>query len=181
MYLTDHISDEELNEYLDHETTDRARIGLHLASCADCAARLNALQSLFEEIESLPDVAFSPKFTVQVAPAYKLSAPLPRTLTFAVILQAALALVVIVLAAPFVMPLLSPYLSWFSKPALAETFMFLQHEWTTWLDLLSMLQPPSIPQLPLVELSSLFMALLVISVSLLWLIGNGLLLRNRIK
>jgi hypothetical protein len=147
----------------------------------DCAARLNALQSLFDEIESLPDVAFSPEFAVHVTPSHKLSVPLPRTLTLALALQATLALVATVLAAPFVMPLISPYLSVLSTPALAETFMFLQSEWTAWLDLLSTLQLPPIPQLPLVELSSLFMALIVIGVSLLWLIGNGLLLRNQIK
>ena len=181
MHLTDHISDVELNEYLDHEATDRAGIESHLSSCADCAARLNALQSLFDEIESLPDVALSPGFAVHAAPSHKLSAPLPCTLTLALALQAALALVAIMIVAPFVTSLLSPYLSELSTPALAEIFMFLQQEWTAWLDLLSTLQLPSIPQLPLVELSNLFMALIVIGVSLLWLIGNGLLLRNHIK
>jgi anti-sigma factor RsiW len=55
-----HLTDEQLNEYLDNETTERAQIETHLASCADCAARLIALQVLFAEIESLPEVELAP-------------------------------------------------------------------------------------------------------------------------
>ena len=59
MHLTDHISDVQLNEYLDNEIPDRAQIELHLKSCEDCTARLTALLRLFDEVESLPELALS--------------------------------------------------------------------------------------------------------------------------
>ena len=38
-----HLTDEQLNEYLDNEIVDRAQTELHLFACDDCAARLTAL------------------------------------------------------------------------------------------------------------------------------------------
>jgi hypothetical protein len=174
-----HLTDEQLNEYLDHETNDRARIELHLSTCADCATRLSQLQSLFDEIESLPDLALSPEFAVPIA--RKPSLPLPRALTLTLTLQATLAVVLIIVAAPFFIPLFSSYLSNLSAPAPAEIFILLRDEWMAWRDMLSKLQWPVIPRIPVVELSSLFLLLTVIVISLVWLIGNRLLLRNQIK
>ena len=54
-----HLTDEQLNEYLDNEIVDRAQVELHLFACDDCAARLTALRALFDEIESLPELALS--------------------------------------------------------------------------------------------------------------------------
>ena len=54
-----HLTEEELNEYLDNEIQDRARAELHLSSCDECAARLATLQALFTEIESLPELALT--------------------------------------------------------------------------------------------------------------------------
>ncbi len=54
-----HLTDEQLNEYLDHETNERAQIELHLATCGKCSARLAALQDLFSEIKSLPELELS--------------------------------------------------------------------------------------------------------------------------
>ena len=42
-----HLTEEELNEYLDNEIQDRARVELHLSACQECAARLSTLQALF--------------------------------------------------------------------------------------------------------------------------------------
>lgn len=172
-----HLTDVQLNEYLDHETNDRAEIEMHLSTCADCAARLNALRNLFDEIESLPDLAFSREFTVRV----ESNESLPRSLTLTVTLQAALAVAAIFVAAPFVTPLISPYLSSLSAPSFAELFLQMQNEWTTWLDRLLKLQLPTIPEVSVFDLPSLFIMSTVIGVSLLWLIGNGLLLRNQMK
>jgi hypothetical protein len=75
-----HLTDEQLNEYLDHETNDRAQIELHLASCPDCVARLHTLQELFSAIESLPDVAISPGFASRLASSLRPASQLPRSL-----------------------------------------------------------------------------------------------------
>jgi anti-sigma factor RsiW len=174
-----HLTDEQLNEYLDHESSERIQIEAHLAACADCVARLSALQVLFDEIESLPDLELARPVASRLTLPSSRPTALPRSLTLAVTLQAALAIVTIILAAPFVMQFVPPY--WLSLPApsIGDVIVQVQFQWTLWLDALSQFQLPAIPEIPVVELSSLFMILTVIGVSLLWLIGNGLLLRNK--
>ena len=54
-----HLTDQELNEYLDNETVNRAEIEMHLDSCDECAARLSTLQALFADLDSLPEVTLS--------------------------------------------------------------------------------------------------------------------------
>ncbi len=170
-----HLTDDQLNEYLDHETHDRTLIEAHLSSCMDCAARLSTLEELFSEIESLPELKLTRPIALRLPP----SPSLPRSLTLTATLQAALALVTIIVAAPFVMQFSSPYLVNVPAPSLTDVLIQFQAQWMLWLDILSKFQMPTIPEVPVVEISSLFMMLTVIGVSLLWLIGNGLLLRNK--
>lgn len=172
-----HLTEEELNEYLDNELQDRAPIELHLSSCAECVARLATLQALFAEIESLPELELTRSIAARFAPSLGLPAQLPRWLTLTAILQAALALVAIILAAPVVMDLF-PVIQ---TPSLTDVFVQIQSQWTAWLGILSNFQLPSVPEIPVFEFSSFILALILVGVSMLWLIGNGLLLRNQIK
>jgi hypothetical protein len=176
-----HLTDERLNEYLDHETTERAQMELHLSMCKGCTARLTALQDLFSEIESLPDLELSQNVAARFMTAPGLAPNLPPSLTWTLTLQAALAIVMIIVASPFVMQFVSPYTPSISIPSLIDLFMQLQGQWAAWLDALATLPPPALPGLPMVNVSSLFVMLTVIGVSLLWLVGNGLLLRNQMK
>ena len=181
MHLTDHLTDVQLNEYLDNEDAERAQVELHLSSCEECAARLSILRALFDEIKSLPEVVLSHDLAAPVTRRVSGRASLPRSLRLTVTLQAAAAIVAVIFAAPFVMQLLSPYLSTLQAPSLAAVFLQVQTHWTTWLDRLSQVQVPTLPEIPVADISSLLMILTVIGISLLWLIGNGLLLRNQIK
>jgi hypothetical protein len=176
-----HLTDEQLNEYLDHEASDRAQIELHLSACAACSARLAVMRDLFAEIESLPDLELSPAVAASFAPGPKPSGKLPRSLRLAMTLQVVLAVAATFVAAPFVMQFLSPYLASIPAPSFAGLILQLQNQWTAWLDMLSTFQFPVMPEIPVVELSSLFMLFTVVGISLLWLIGNGLLLRNQMK
>lgn len=176
-----HLTDEQLNEYLDNEGKDRLQVESHVSSCADCAARLAALQALFDEIASLPEIALSRNLAAPVVRRVSGRASLPRSLRLTVALQFAAAVVALVFAAPFVMQFLSPYLSDLQAPSLVGLFLQAQTQWTAWLDMLSQFQLPTLPEIPGFELSSLFLMLMVVGVSVLWLLGNGLLLRNQIK
>ncbi len=176
-----HLTDEQLNEYLDHESSDRAQIESHLSTCADCAGRLSEMEVLFSEIESLPELAISPEFSARFTPIRSEPARLPPSLTLAMILQAALAVLAIIITAPFVIQFVSSYAPSLSVPSFLDLFLQIQTVWTAWLDTLSTFSFPNIPEIPLVNISGLFMMLTVIGASLLWLIGNGLLLRNQIK
>jgi len=183
-----HLTDELLNEYLDNELADRARVDDHIAACADCAARLAALQALFTELESLPEEKLSRDFRVaslgdaaRFIRTSSLPAPLPRSLRLTVILQTVAAVVALVLAAPFVTEFVAPYLATLQLPSFTEVLIQIQTQWITWLDTLSQLQLPTLPEIPVVEFSSLVIMLTLAGVSTLWLVGNGLLLRNQIK
>ncbi|MDO9301711.1 MAG: hypothetical protein Q7T89_10020 [Anaerolineales bacterium] len=172
-----HLTEEQLNEYLDNETAERAQIEAHLSSCDECAVRLSMLQHLFSELDSLPELELTRNlaapFTLRVRPS--LPAQLPRFLTLTVTLQAAVALTAIIIAAPFVIPLL-PVI----ETASLTTLLFeIQSQWTAWLDTLSQFQMPVMPELPILEMSSLLFTLA--GVSVLWILGNGLLLRNQMK
>ena len=176
-----HLTEDQLNEYLDNELADRAAAERHLAECADCAARLAALQALFVEIESLPEAELSRTLAARFTRTLDLPSPLPHSLRLTVTLQAAIALVSIVVAAPFVMQFVSPYFSNLEMPQFADVFIQAQSQWAAWLDMLSQLQLPTIPEIPVVEVSSLVITLTLASASILWLVGNGLLFRNQIK
>ena len=176
-----HLTDEQLNEYLDNEIADRAIVESHLSSCDECAARLTALQELFAEVESLPDVQLTRSIAARFTTRPNLTPQLPRWLTLTATLQAAFALILLIFAAPFVASMLPAI----EMPTFTDLLVQLQSQWTTLLDILSRLgsgqafQVPALPQLPVLQISSLMLALTLAGASVLWLVGNGLLLRNQ--
>lgn len=178
-----HLTDDQLNEYLDDETNARAEIESHLSSCDECAARVTAFQSLFAELDSLPEAELTRDLASRFTLPANLPLQLPRWLTLTATLQAAFALIALVVAAPFVLRMLPA----FEMPSFTDLILQLQSQWTMWLDMLATLrlnsgqafQLPTMPQLPVLELSSLMLTLTLAGVSVIWLIGNGLLLRNQ--
>lgn len=176
-----HLTDEQLNEYLDNESGDRTLIEAHLSSCADCAARLSALRVLFVEIESLPELEWAYPIAARFSPSPNLPAKLPRFFALAVTLQAMLTVTIMIVVTPFVIRLGSPFLANVQLPSLANILLQARLTWITWLDTLSTLRLPSLPQTPFLDLSSITVMIALAAVSLLWLVGNGLLLRDRMK
>ncbi len=172
-----HLTDEQLNEYLDNEIADRTLFDSHLASCGECAARLTALQSLFAELDSLPEVELTHSLASQITLHAASSPQLPRWLTLTATLQAALALIALVLAAPFVMNLLPAI----ETPSFTEILIQLQSQWLTLFNLITNYQLPNLPTLPPLQIPTLTLSLALAGASLLWLVGNGLLLRRQIK
>ena len=178
-----HLTDETVNEYLDNELLDRAEVEQHLSQCADCAARLATLQTLFTEIESLPELAISRSLREasqrDAAPFTRRDAgfAFPRWLKLTAILQAAVAIASLMIAAP----LITERVPTIQTPSLTDLLLQLQSQWAAWPDMFSTFQIPPLPQLPVLEISSLVLTLTLAGVSVLWLVGNGLLLRNKIK
>ncbi len=172
-----HLTDDQLNEYLDEATTERAVIEAHLSSCDECAARLSTLQNLFTELDSLPELALTKSLAAPFTLRPSLPAQLPKFLTLTAILQTAVALVALIIAIPFVSALLPQI----EPPSFTKLFFQIQSQWTVWLDQLSTLALPTFQpiNLPTFEMSSLLFTLA--GVSVLWILGNGLLLRNQMK
>ena len=169
-----HLTNEQLNEYLDNASTERAFIETHLDSCDECAARLSALQTLFADLDSLPEVELSTDLAARFRPRPSLPAQLPRWLTLTATLQAAAALVALIVAIPF----FSIMLPQVEMPSFTTWFFEIQSLWTSWLDTISTFQMPTFQpsSIPTLEMSTLFIALAVVSI--FWIFGNGLLLRN---
>jgi hypothetical protein len=180
MPLTDHVTDVRLNEYLDNETTPDGRVQIesHVSACDECAARLTALKTLFAEIESLPELELSKPLAAPFTRPSSLPVPqLPRWLTLTATLQAAGALIALLVAGPFVANMLPAV----EMPSLTTIILQLQSQWMVWLDLLATFQIPALPELPELEISRLMLTLILAGASLLWLVGNGLLLREQSK
>ncbi|MFN8404553.1 MAG: zf-HC2 domain-containing protein [Anaerolineales bacterium] len=172
-----HLTDDLLNEYLDNEAAERAQIESHLASCADCAARLTALQALFAELDSLPEVELTHSLASRITLHAASPLELPRWLTLTAISQAAFALLLLLVAAPFVMNLLPAI----EAPSFAEVLIQLQTQWLTLFNSFTNYQLPSLPSLPPLQIPTLTLSLALAGASLLWLVGNGLLLRKQIR
>ena len=172
-----HLTDDQLNEYLDNESTERVLIETHLSSCGECAARLFALQSLFAEIESLPELEFTHSIAARFAQRPSLPPQLPRWLTLTATLQVSIAIIVLFVAAPLVSTLLPA----FETPSFTAILLQLQLQWTMFLYTFTNYQLPTLPPLPPLEISSLMLSFTLVGVSLLWLVGNGLLLRKQIR
>jgi anti-sigma factor RsiW len=170
-----HLTDNDLNEYLDNATDDRARIQTHLDSCADCAARLATLQTLFTELDSLPDLALTSSIAARLLPDLARTPRLPRWLTLTSLLQTAAAVVAIFVAAPFVLD----YLPTVQAPTWTDTLAQIQIQWLTWIDALAAIQPPTLPEIPPLGISSLTASLVFLAALAMWLFGNRALLRNR--
>lgn len=56
--MTDHLTDEQLNEHLDAGAGESS-IARHLDACPACRARLEELRAVFTALESLPDLPLS--------------------------------------------------------------------------------------------------------------------------
>ena len=172
-----HLTDDLLNEYLDNESAERAQIESHLASCGECAARLTALQTLFAELDSLPEATLSTNLAARFSSQGQLTPQLPRWLTLTAISQAAFALIALIVAAPFVMNLLPAI----ETPSFTEMLIQLQTQWLTLFNTFTNYQLPSMPSLPPLQIPTLTLSLALAGASLLWLVGNGLLLRNKVR
>ena len=172
-----HLTDDQLNEYLDNEIADRAHIESHLATCGECAARLTALQTLFAELDSLPELELTRNIAARFTAQGQLTPQLPRWLTLTATLQAAFALIALILAAPFVMNLLPAI----ETPSFTEIFLQMQSQWLTLLTTITNYQLPALPSLPPLQIPTVTLSLTLAGASLLWLVGNGLLLRKQIK
>lgn len=171
-----HLTDDQLNEYLDNESTEPTVIESHLDLCDECAARLSTLQNLFAELDSLPELELTRYLAAPFTPRPSLPAQIPKFLTLTVTLQAAVALTAIILAVPFI----AQFIPILELSSLSNVFIQLQTQWTTWFDILSQFQFPTLPTFTF-EISSIYLMSALVGVFMLWLVGNGLLLRNQIK
>lgn len=169
-----HLSEDLLNEYLDGALAPESRAGVqtHLAACGMCSARLAQLRTLFASLDALPDLPGEVDFVPLILARLEQKAPLPRPLRWLTAAQAFGAILAAILAWPLLESAIQPV----SLPSLSH--MFAQSA-SSWLQTITDFQIPSfafeLPSLGL-NLPSATLILTLVSVSLLWLMANGLLL-----
>jgi hypothetical protein len=176
-----HLSEEQLNEYLDNESAEQVQIESHLSSCSECAARLASLQALFSELDSLSEQTLSRDLASSVVQRVSRSGVLPKWLTLTLVVQAALALVSLLAATPLIIEFINQTLPAFRGPSIPQIWIQLQAQWIQWLNTFSAFQMPPLPAITTPQFSSVVMLSALACVSVFWLVGNGLLLRNQIK
>lgn len=141
-----------LQTYLDGElpSDQSSAVRLHLATCPDCAARLERLRSLFNLLGDLPDAPLEHDLAASVltrlaaaapAPARQpaATAPVGRWFTPLLAAQLALAGLLLALAYPWLAALTAPYAAQFSLETLQadlvqaalDTLARVQMFWTT--------------------------------------------------
>ncbi len=199
-----HLSDSQLNEYLDHtlDASTRRVVESHVEICSDCRARLEELQMVFSDLRDLHEAKLLHDLTSSVMTSLPQKQPRTWTSLFAAQLGAALGMLIwlSVQAAKWVVPSLAefpfPILHFpLSTPRFALPVSHFQLL-TSHFPLpnlhspFSILHPPSsilyfpssIFDLQLSKFPTLqpFDTILVtVIVFVLWLVGNFSLLRNR--
>lgn len=180
-----HINDHTLNEYLDGALApaERARAEAHLAACAECQRRLAGLRAVFTAIESLPNAPLERDLSRAVLAALRpRSALLPPIVRWAFVAQAVLAMVLTVAAALIFSFSIAPadsFLSPVFDPLTQSTESITaqwQAAWDTAQTTLTREFDSALAFLPQSFEWTWFVGLG--AVLLLWLAGNGVILRR---
>jgi len=190
--MTQHPSAETLNEYLDGalDGPARASVDSHLAGCAECAAQLESLRTLFAKLDALPEEPLARDLSANVVarlpqPAEALAA-LPK-LRWVVAAQALATIVLLAIATPFVTAALPVGdLVTVSQPAvqfitelltgLAAQAQSLANALTVWSE--QGLAGMRALTAPLAKTSAWLLSASLAAAFVLWVLGNGLLLRR---
>jgi anti-sigma factor RsiW len=172
-----HLSDEILNEYLDDALSPdaRAEVESHLRGCADCELRLDQLADLFFVLSALPEADLTRDLSADVVRTLT-PQPLPRLLKWTALLQMAAALTALVASLPLLQTMFAMDIPAITLPTLLDLTLRFEQA-VVEMQTLFMPYQWQMPRLSF-EVSSLSITVAVFSVTLLWLVGNGLLLRK---
>jgi Putative zinc-finger len=186
-----HLEDLTLFSYLDGELDGRviAETRAHLADCAACQTRLTTLQTMFSEVEALPDLPLTRDLAGAVVAQIKLqqrpvTAPrLSPVAGWALGLQALLALVGLGMAVPLVAEFIqvpSALFNWQAVLGQSQSLFTTNFSinWTSMLAGLKTFVESNQVSIQLPTVSLAIMLPLLIAVTGLWLVGNGVLLRQ---
>lgn len=182
-----HPSDAQINEYVDGQlgVQEVSALESHLGACQPCRDRFAALQALFSDLASLPEVALQRDLSGGVLAAIRPKAVLSRGLKWGVAVQTATALIILAVITPVFLRA-----AWFQDFSLihGQVFELIRFRFSQVLALLSAEALSAVrflsqtatrlPQLADFHLPKAAVWPLFLSALLLWLVGNGLVLRR---
>ncbi len=180
-----HLEEWSLQEYLDDVLVDdsRQRLEMHLAECDDCAAKFASLKSLYSEMARLPDEPLAHDLSARVIRSLTLKEGRKPTLHRVLAAQLIAAIIVLLAIWPRIslelgnryslVQLLEPLRKFADLSAqgillVREFFNGIHAQWMVTFSMPAIEWP--ITGLPL--------ALAVGAMILLWLLGNGFMLRD---
>ena len=137
---------------------------------------------MFDEIESLPELALTHSLATRFTLTSKLFPQFPRWLTLTVILQAAFAVITIIFSAPYVTSSIEPYFQLFALPTLTDVWLDIQLNFTAWVQSLGSVSLPEIPAIIFAlpsEITPSILALSVMGMFVIWVLGNWWLLHRK--
>ncbi len=184
--MHNHLDETALHEYLDRALDPAAHAGVeaHLAGCSTCTARLAELQALFTALEALPDVPLQRDLSLAVVEAIRPARVASPALQWAVVAQLAAAVALLVFAWPKIAGQFAGFVTGQIGAqvvaGIVNTFRLLSAQWPAMLVPAMDLSVPSLGvtrYAPALHLSPLSWWLLIAAALVLWLVGNGLLLR----
>jgi len=180
-----HLDEWSLQEYLDDVLAEdsRERLEVHLVECDDCATKFASLKHLYSEMERLPDEPLAHDLSARVIRSLTLKEDRKPHLHRVLAAQLAAAIIVLLAIWPRIslelggryslVQLLEPLRKFaeLSTQGILLVREFLNWIYASWTTTLSM---PTIDW----PITGLSLALAVGAMTLLWLLGNGLLLRE---
>lgn len=182
---SNHIQEMQYHQYLDNDLdlVERGVFETHIFECQKCRQELAALQHLFSAIESVPETSLQIDLSQNILDAIGKPASLSRRLKLAIAFQLAVASALTVIAWPSLSPSFAllefPTINTDIYPLIIDmSTQFSKFVTTMSRSFAGLLDDMSISssQLLLGD-ASIYILPLAISATLLWLLGNGVLLR----
>ncbi len=187
-----HLSDETLNEYLDGilSSQEMARADDHLSGCETCARRLSQSAELFAALDGLPEIPLQKNLAPRIvetlrsraAAGQRHSRKLTWRLGLALAAEAAGSVALLTFFLPQALSGLAPA----ALPGLTNSIASVLEEAAVFysalvatpdpLGLEALVSSVSGPSIPWASVSSLIT--LLAAATLVWLLGNGILLRR---
>lgn len=180
---SDHISDEDLFEYLDQQLTDEQIDGIenHLGFCPSCAQRLGEHNALFSKIEGILEEAVAFDLTPGVLSAIKKQDAQTHILWWLLIFQGIIAFGLMVFAMPSIferVAINSTFdLGRESLSAMVANLSFWVQEWLSLIENSSNFLRADIPITLDLPLPAILWLLLLASIT--WIVANSILLRSQ--
>lgn len=174
--MTEHLTDDELHALLDREEFGtQGRI--HLQSCETCSRRLHKLQQLFGTLAALPDEPLGKDLAPAVVASIAQAQRARRRLGLMVALEAGLAALVAVLVVPLLWEQYGPALQALRvMPEAIEIATVIRQNWQSVASSISGATQGFSLEL-LEAIAGYPWVWLISAAALLWLGGNGLMLR----
>ena len=192
-----HLSEIQLNEYLDQMLDEQSRqnVETHLAKCEACRAALDELQNLFATLDKLPDIPLTRDLTPGVLARLPQKSGIPSLWRQPAFLMQTLLTIILMISSfsiietlleripDFENALVLPHITfptWAEISAEFSTLLAWSFEFTLPTLTFEMPTMPSLPALPISPDSGIMLGLVAVA-TIMWVVGNVSLLRSKPK